>query len=80
MAEENEEVNRGLRTLAKGSLIVLIGIIVSKILSYAYRIIIARSLGPEIYGTFSLAVIIASWIIIIAKFGLTGGVLRFIPL
>ena len=45
-----------------------------------YRIIIAKSLGPEVYGLFSLAVIVASWMIILFKFGLTGGILRFVPL
>ncbi len=79
MEENDREINKGLKTLARGSFIVLIGIILSKILSYGYRIIVARGLGPEIYGIFSLAVIVASWLIILFKFGFTGGIARFIP-
>lgn len=66
--------------LAKSSVIVFIGIFLSKILSYVYRVIIARQFGPEAYGLFSLAVMLSGWIIVIATLGLNEGVLRYISL
>jgi len=79
MKKSEEEVNKGLKTLAKGSFIVFIGIFFAKIFSIGYRIIIARSLDPELYGLFSLALLVSGLLVIFSKFGLTGGVLRFIP-
>ncbi len=75
-----DEFGHGLKLLAKSSIIVFIGIFSSKIFSYLYRIIIARSLGPEVYGLFSLALMILSLFVVISSLGLTEGVLRFIAL
>lgn len=77
---EKEGLNKSLKLLAKTSVIVFIGIVLSKILAYAYRIIIAREFGPETYGLFSLALMISGWFISISALGLSDGILRFIPL
>ena len=78
--DNSEKVDKGLRLLVKTSFVVFVGIFISKLFAYVYRIIIARYYGPEIYGLFSLAVMIVSWIVAISLFGLTNGLLRFIPL
>ncbi|MFB6207752.1 MAG: oligosaccharide flippase family protein [Candidatus Nanohaloarchaea archaeon] len=41
--------------LAKGAGITFIGMVASKILSFAYRTFLGRTLGPEQYGLFALA-------------------------
>ena len=64
--KENKDISSHLKVIAKTSLIVFVGLLVSKILTYLYRIIIARYFGPEIYGLFSLALTIVSLFIIIA--------------
>lgn len=74
-----EKFEVSLKLLAKTSLIVFIGVFLSKVLAYAYRIIIARYYGPEAYGLFSLVILILGWIIAIATLGLTDGLLRFMP-
>ena len=76
--EENEIFNSSLRRVAKSSFIVFFGIIFSKLITFIYRVIIAKNLGPEPYGLFSLAFIISSIFIAISCFGLHEGVLRYV--
>lgn len=75
-----EKIQNSLKLLVKTSFIVFIGLFISKILGYAYRIIIARYYGPEIYGLFTLALTITSLVIALAAFGLSDGLLRYVPL
>lgn len=76
--EENTKKN--LKLIAKSSFIVFIGLMLSKIFTYLYKIIIARQFGPEIYGTFLLAFMVFGWFVAIATLGLPQGLLRFIPI
>ena len=68
-----------LRNIAKGTGIVLFGIIISKFLGYLYRIIIAR-LGPEAYGELSLGLAGFGILSIVSILGLDMGVLRYISI
>ncbi|MBU4070077.1 MAG: flippase, partial [Nanoarchaeota archaeon] len=82
MDEKNteEHVNKNLKLIVKSSFIVFIGLFLSKILAYVYRIIIARYFGPEVYGLFSLAIMVLGWFVAISSLGLADGLGRFIPL
>ena len=82
MQEEinQETLDYSLKLIVKSSVFVFIGILLSKILFYFYRIIIAREFGPTIYGTFSLALIVFLFVISISSFGFFEGLLRFVPL
>jgi len=73
-------VNKNLKLIAKSSLIVFIGIAVSKILVYIYRVIIARQFGPDMYGIFSLASMAISWFAAFFAFGLNEGIVRYISI
>lgn len=73
-----ENVNNGLKTLAESSVFVFVGLFFSKLFFYFYRLIVARYFGPEIYGLFSLALIIFLFLISFASFGFDQGVLRFV--
>ncbi|MFA6023158.1 MAG: flippase [Candidatus Pacearchaeota archaeon] len=79
-SKSEEKVNAGLRLLFKTSLVVLIGIILSKVLAYTYRIIIAKYFGPEIYGLYSLAIMVLGLFLSIFALGLPDGILRFVSL
>jgi len=79
MVRKNNKLNESLNLIAKSSLITMVGIFLSKILTYAYRIIIARYYGPEVYGLFSLATVILGWFTAIAALGLSDGLVRYIP-
>ncbi len=76
--KEKGEIDKGLKLIVKSSIIVLIAFIFSKILGYLYRIIIARYFGPEIYGLFSLSVVIVSLFVMISLIGFSEGVVRYI--
>lgn len=74
-----KETDYYLKLLAKTSIFVFITIAISKLLTYAYKIIIARSFGPEIYGLFSLALVILGFFTTVASLGLPEGLIRYIP-
>ncbi len=78
--EKVSGLDKSLKLLVKTSFIVFVGIALSKVLAYTYRIIIARYFGPEVYGLFSLALMVSGWFIAIAGLGLSEGLLRFIPI
>ncbi|MBI2631596.1 flippase [Candidatus Pacearchaeota archaeon] len=77
--EKNAKFEKSLHLVAKSSLIVLIGVALSKIFTYLYRIIIGRNFGPEVYGLFSLATMLLIFIVAFFSFGLPEGLVRFIP-
>ena len=78
--KNTEQLNSGLKLLAKSSLVIFLFLFLSKALYYIYRLIIARWFGPEIYGLFSIALIILSVFVALFSLGLDQGLLRFIPL
>ena len=79
MSEDSSEIElSALRTIAKGAGIVFSGLIISKILSYLFRVFIARFYGPSDYGIFTLGLAIVSILVIIAVLGLSSGVTRYI--
>ena len=80
MDGDDAEVGSSLRLLAKTSMIVLLFVIISKLLAYLYKIILARGYGPSEFGLFSLALIVTSIFVSIASFGLSDGLLRYISL
>ena len=78
MDNEKEKVDDGLRLLANSALIVFVAFTISKIFGYLYRIVIARYFGPEIYGIYTLSVIVASWLVVLSSFGFSEGILRYV--
>jgi len=78
--EEQKEIDKGLKVLIKSSMIVFIGIFISKIFTYLYRIVVARSFGPEIYGIFALGLVFFGFSSGMASFGIWDGIVRFIPI
>ena len=67
-----------IKNIAKGSLIILIGIFLSKFLTYIYRAIVARFLGSSDYGLLTLGLAISGFIGIFAALGLRSGVIRYV--
>jgi O-antigen/teichoic acid export membrane protein len=78
--EEQKEFNKSLKLIASSSVIIFITMLLAKVFSYVYRIIIARNFGPNIYGIFSLALMITGWFITFSVLGLNNGIVRFIPI
>ncbi|MDD5181727.1 MAG: oligosaccharide flippase family protein [Candidatus Nanoarchaeia archaeon] len=69
-----------LKVVAKGALIVLIGTVLSKLFAYTHRVILAKGLGPEAYGIFSVCLAVVSILAAIAVFGTPSALERYIPL
>ena len=78
--KKQKNLDNSLKLIAKTSVVVFVGLILSKIFTYVYRIVIARHFGPEIYGLFSLAVMILGWFVAFSSLGLAQGLLRYIAL
>lgn len=72
-------VSRSSTRLATAAFIVFLGIILSKILAYAFRIIVARHYGPEVYGSITLLLAIMGLFVTFASLGLTDGLARYLP-
>ena len=77
---QNTEIDHGLKLLAKSSMIVFVGLFLSKLFTYGYKIIVARWFSPEVYGVFSLSIMVLSLFVAIFSFGFSEGLVRFIPL
>jgi O-antigen/teichoic acid export membrane protein len=67
------------KTLFKGASIFFVGLLISKVFTYIYRLIIARGMGPETYGIFSLCFAIISVVSALAIFGLPNAIERYVP-
>jgi len=80
MDNNQKEVSKNLGILARSSAVVFVGIFLSKLFIYLYRIIIARYYGPEAYGIFSLAVMVLGFFVAFAGLGLGDGLTRFVPI
>lgn len=74
---KSDNTQRYLGGFVKVSAAIFLILAVSKLLTYGYRVIIARYFGAEQYGLFSLALMIVGWAIAIFAFGLSDGLTRF---
>jgi O-antigen/teichoic acid export membrane protein len=70
---------KALNALAKGAGVTAIGMMVSKALTYLYRVSIARFVGPEAYGQLSLALMVTGVVSTVAYLALGNGLKKFIP-
>lgn len=70
---------KALNALAKGAGVTAIGMMLSKGLSYLYRIVIARGVGPDAYGQLSLAIMVTGIASTLGYLALGAGLKKFIP-
>lgn len=71
-------MDKDLSLIAKGAGFYFVGFAVSKVLAYLYRVMIARDLGPEAFGVFSIGISIVGILTIFAAFGLYQGIMHFV--
>lgn len=69
---------QALKVIVKGGGLVFTGLVISNIITYLYRLFIARYFTPSEYGLFSLGLGIISVLGILSLVGLTTGVTRYI--
>ncbi|WEL24019.1 flippase [Candidatus Nanohalovita haloferacivicina] len=70
---------KALNALAKGAGVTAIGMMVSKALTYLYRVSIARYVGPDAYGQLSLALMVTGIVSTVAYLAVGNGLKKFIP-
>lgn len=76
--KNQHDLDHSLKLIFKSSLFIFLIIFFSKLMGYIYKFIIARYYGPEIYGSFSLAIMVIVIFLGVAPMGLLEGNLRFI--
>ena len=59
--------------LAKGGLFLVSGSLIATVISAIASIIIARILGPELYGQYVLALVVPSMLFLVTGFGINQG-------
>ena len=67
---------RALRKIAKGSGLVLLGTIMSLVLGFLSRIVLARGFSVSDYGAFNLAIAVLSFLGLLVTLGLPEGIAR----
>jgi O-antigen/teichoic acid export membrane protein len=77
-AVENTETEKNLKVVAKGAGLVFFGLAFSKILTYVYRLIVARYYGPGDYGLISIGLSVITVLIAIVILGMDSGIIRYV--
>ena len=70
--------SRVVKSLFKGGAIIFIGLVISKLFSLLYRVIVGRTLGPEEYGVISVMLAVSSVIGALAYIGIPNGVQKYV--
>jgi O-antigen/teichoic acid export membrane protein len=71
--------NTRLKTIASAAGWSTAGVLISKVLSYLYRAIIARGAGPEVYGQLSQALAVFGLVVALCAFSIEQVMQRFVP-
>jgi O-antigen/teichoic acid export membrane protein len=79
MSKTDENYNP-CKELVSGGGAVFITVTISYILTFFYKLILARHLGPADYGYYAMIITITSFFTIFSCLGLSDGLVRFIPL
>src|SRR4030067_1891848 len=75
---ENNTHHKNLRTIAKGTGIVFLGVLAGKAVDFITRLIVARNLGPDYFGFLTLGLSIF-WIATnLSVLGFGYGVIRYV--
>jgi len=77
---DRNTLDYSLKLIVKSSFVVFIGLFLSKLFMFLYRTTIARYFGPEVYGLYSLSIMIISWFVVFSFLGLHNGITRYIPI
>ena len=74
----SKELDNSLKKIAKGTLIIFLGLFIGELLNFLTRIIIVRNLTPSEYGIFSLVVVIVLLSTRLSSLGLQAGITRYL--
>lgn len=74
----SEAKDKAVKSIFKGGTILFFGIVISKFLGLAYRVLVGRYLGPEDYGVISVMMAVFSVTTTIMYVGMPNGVQRYV--
>jgi len=77
---ESRAFDLDILTIAKGAGITFVGMIIGSGLRYIFHVIVARNLGPELFGLFFLGFATFKIASILAELGLPNGVVRYVAI
>lgn len=75
---EDYDIQGNLKLVVRSGFFIFITFLFSKVFFYLYRVVIARYLGVEAYGLFSIIGMLFPFFATIANLGLERGIIRFI--
>lgn len=75
--ENRHEDHREITAIAKGAGIFFLGTLAGNGLRYVYQLIVARSMGPGVYGSLLLGIAVLQVMQLVADLGLSQGVVRY---
>lgn len=75
----SESLAKDGKTLAKGGVIVVVGTLLAQGCGFAATLLIARAIGPDLFGIYTLALSVITTISAISLFGLNTTIVRYIP-
>jgi len=75
--ESQSRQDRNILDVARGGGVVFIGTVATRGLSYIYSLVLIWAMGPDSFGTFTLALAVVTFIGLVSTIGLPQGILRF---
>jgi O-antigen/teichoic acid export membrane protein len=74
---ESAETEKSLKNVTKWAGLVFLGMVISKVLNYLFRLVVANYYGPEYYGLISIGISTVIMLVSIILLGLDSGAIRF---
>ena len=75
-----EHRTKDIKKAAKGYITAYLGSVVGRGLNFFKQVILARFLGVEIFGLYTIGFVVVKIVELLARFGLNGGALKFVPI
>jgi O-antigen/teichoic acid export membrane protein len=72
-------MNTSIKHVGQKSFLVTIGNVISRVINFAFAIIVGRMLGAEIYGEYVYLMSFLSFFLCLSKLGLGSGAVHFLP-
>jgi len=73
-----ETKDKAVKSIFRGASIVFAGTIISKLMGFAYRVLVGRYLGPADYGVISVMMAVFGAVTTIAFLGMSQGVMKYV--
>lgn len=73
-------MNSSIKHVGQKSFLVTIGNVISRVINFAFAIVVGRLLGAEVYGEYTYLISFLSFFLILSKLGIGSGAVHYMPL